>query len=317
LSRAATAQARGLATPPAGGGADSRLLVEPNETVLPPAHRGEPRARPNDGGGAVCRYDRISPAAEPRRRRAAINAAFCRAVLRAIFQYINQRVAHRSRRRERPGMVPISPDGSAPVQRTIDRPRNANGQTTKPAGEHLRIIRFDDEMQVVILHTEMENPEAPVRGHGERAADGRKDPPRAQATDGRSGPERCVHGLRRDVRRPRNMRHAGPTAGRGFPPSPRPAPTPGARARKGQLLQASCHVDSAIIALYLSCVKTGVFDSRRYSRRPTPVLAPLAQRAAATRDAAAAGLSGGRVSHPRCRPAQPGSPQSREYDHMS
>jgi len=51
-------------------------------------------------------------------------------------------------------------------------------------------------MEMVVLDTEMENPEAAVGGDGESAADGREDPAGSEAADERSRAERHVHRVR-------------------------------------------------------------------------------------------------------------------------
>ena len=139
-------------------------------------------------------------------------------------------------------MISILPDGAPPTERPVHRPRHADGQAPEAAAKCPRVVGLDDEMEVVVLYTEVENPEAAVGGRGERAADGREDPVRSQAADGWPSAERCMHGLRGDVRGPRTMRDARTTARGGLPSGPRPTATPGAGGREGQLMQGSRHL---------------------------------------------------------------------------
>src|SRR5439155_23592745 len=116
-------------------------------------------------------------------------------------------------------------------------------------------VGLDDEMEMVVLHTEMEDPKALVGGRSERTENGREDPAGPQAADGMPRAERDVHGVRSAVRRPRAMRDAGAAALGALATGTCPTPTPGARGGEGELLQGTRHLDSAIIAVYLSCVK--------------------------------------------------------------
>src|SRR5206468_10228529 len=103
-----------------------RPLVDPEQTVPAPAHRGKPGARADHGRRGGHGRDGLPPPVEPQRRRARIQAAFSRAVLLAIPQHIGDRVVHLARRRERPGVVPVTPDGAAAAEGAVDRPRHAD-----------------------------------------------------------------------------------------------------------------------------------------------------------------------------------------------
>ena len=111
-------------------------------------------------------------------------------------------------------MVPVSPDGPAPAESTFHRPRHANGQAPNTLAERLPVIRFHDQVKMVVLCAEMENPEAPVGGRGERAANRREHPCGSKTADEAPGAERQVHGVRGDVGGPHAMRDSGPAARR-------------------------------------------------------------------------------------------------------
>jgi len=52
-------------------------------------------------------------------------------------------------------MIPILPDGAAPTEGAIDGPCNANTEPAETAAEARRIVGFDDQMQVIVLHAEL------------------------------------------------------------------------------------------------------------------------------------------------------------------
>src|SRR2546425_115236 len=175
----------------------------------------------------------MAPPIEVPGRRAGIQAGFCPAMLAAVHQYVDQHVAHRSRGGERPGMISIPPDGTPPIERAVHRPRHADGQAPEAAAERQRIIRLDDQMQVIVLDAEVQEAEVTVGHRSEGAADGREDSAGPQAADGRPRTERDVHGVRADVRGPRTMRDTRAAAWGGLPSGPRPTATPGPGGREG------------------------------------------------------------------------------------
>ena len=82
-------------------------------------------------------------------------------------------------------MIPVAPHGAAPAEGAVDRPRYADREAAETPSERLRVVSLDDQMHVIILHTELEHPEAAVGGRGESRADRGKDPAGPQAPDGR------------------------------------------------------------------------------------------------------------------------------------
>jgi hypothetical protein len=59
-------------------------------------------------------------------------------------------------------MVSVTPDGTATTERTIDGPRDTNGETPHAGRQEAASVRFDEEVDMVVLHGELENPEARV-----------------------------------------------------------------------------------------------------------------------------------------------------------
>jgi hypothetical protein len=153
-------------------------------------------------------------------------------VLAVIHQYVHERVPHRPRGGERPRVVPVAPDGAAPTEGAVDRPRHPDGKPPEAAAEHSRVIGLDDEMEMVVLDTELEEPEPTVGRRSKRAADGWEDPVGPQAADGPPAAERDVHGVRGTVRGPGAVRDARAATRRPFAAGTGPTAAPGARGRE-------------------------------------------------------------------------------------
>jgi hypothetical protein len=67
-------------------------------------------------------------------------------------------------------MVPISPDPAAPAEHLVDRACDANRQGADTARERSPVVGLDDEVDVIVLDTELEDAKARVRGCRERAS---------------------------------------------------------------------------------------------------------------------------------------------------
>src|SRR5262249_20589970 len=104
-----------------------------------------------------------------------------------------------------------------------------------------RVVRLDDEVQMVVLGAELQDPEAAVRGGGQRAAERREDPPAAEAANGAPRSESNVHGVRRDMNGAALMRNAGAAPGSGLPAGTGPTAAPGGRLGERELPWA-CHL---------------------------------------------------------------------------
>jgi len=234
----------------------TRPLIDVDEAVAAPADGGKPGARADNRRRAGRGRDRLAPTVEPQRRRAGVQPAFSLAVLPAIPKHINDRVAHCPRGGECPGVIAIPPHGPVPAERTVRRARHADGETPDAAAERPALIGLDEEMEMIVLHAEVEEAEVGAGGSGEGAADGREHPVGAQAADGRPRAERHVHGMRRAVRGARNVRNAGAAARGGLATGACAMSSPGARGGEGQLVQEVRHLESAVmLAVYLPCVK--------------------------------------------------------------
>src|SRR5262245_50225774 len=140
--------------------------------VTKPTSRSEPR--PRSFHRCWTRRPRRSrpPAIEPRRRRAGIKAARSRDVLTEVLENIHQAMTHLTRRGEPARVIPLAPDRAAATKHAVDRLGRANREPLAAARQGARVVRFDEQMQVIRLHAELKYPEARARGRGERAANG-------------------------------------------------------------------------------------------------------------------------------------------------
>jgi len=52
----------------------------------------------------------------------------------------------------------ICPDASTPCENPVHTLRDADGESLKPARERAHVQRFDEEMNVIALHGEVQHP---------------------------------------------------------------------------------------------------------------------------------------------------------------
>ena len=111
----------------------TRPLIDVDEAVAAPADGGKPGARADNRRRAGRGRDRLAPTVEPQRRRAGVQPAFSLAVLPAIPKHINDRVAHCPRGGECPGVIAIPPHAAGPVEGTIYRLGEPDGEALNSA----------------------------------------------------------------------------------------------------------------------------------------------------------------------------------------
>jgi hypothetical protein len=144
-------------------------------------------------------------------------------------------------------VVAVAPDGTAPTENAVHRPCDTDREAVYAAAQCACVIRLDDEMDVILLNAELQDPEPAMGGGGERAANGGKDPAGTQAVYGLAGAERDMRGVHGAVRCPSTMRNARATSRSWLAPGTSTTASPGARSRKRKL-QVASHLDSAMIA---------------------------------------------------------------------
>ena len=67
-------------------------------------------------------------------------------------------------------MISIPPNGTAPSERSVHGASYADRQAANTAAERPMAIRFDDQMEVIVLRAEVQEPEAIVRRTCERGS---------------------------------------------------------------------------------------------------------------------------------------------------
>jgi len=82
-------------------------------------------------------------------------------VLAEVLQHVNQCIPHLTRGAQHARVIPVRPHGPAAADRAIDGAGHADGETLEPAHEGRVAVSFDEEVQVVELHAELEQAEAP------------------------------------------------------------------------------------------------------------------------------------------------------------
>ena len=65
-------------------------------------------------------------------------------------------------------MVPVTEHGAPAVESAVDRASDPDRDAAETAGQTFAAVRFDEEMDVIVLDGEVDNPEAPARGRGHR-----------------------------------------------------------------------------------------------------------------------------------------------------
>ena len=208
----------------------------------------EPGSSRGDGWRANSSRRRFAPPREPCRRRARIDSSHVPQMLPEIIHDVNQRVADRAGRREGTSVISVSPHAASPAECAIDGACDADRETAEPARERPRRIRLGDEMDVVVLDRELNNPEIRARGDGKGAAYMREDTRSSQAMNCLHGAQRNVDGLSGDMQRARPMRNAGPAAGCELPSGTGTSTAPGVRGGQEQLNGTTSH--AALIRRY-------------------------------------------------------------------
>lgn len=147
-------------------------------------------------------------------------------MLPAVLQDVNERMTDLPRCREGAGMVPIAPHLSVAAKGAIDCLRHANGEALDAATQSRVSVRFDEDVDMIALHAELQKPEARVRCLGERLSYRRENCVVPQRRQTRACSQGDVDGGTTVVHGPPAMGHAMPS-GRGLSSGAVPPPTPG------------------------------------------------------------------------------------------
>jgi hypothetical protein len=164
-----------------------------------------------------------------------------------IHQHVNERVPHRPRRGQRARVAAVTPDRTSPTQRTVDRAGDADRQPAHSATEREFAVCLDDQMQVIILHAELNDTKAASRRARQSDTNGFERSWDAKPAN--TCTQRYVNGGRRKMRRPGTVRHARAATRRELATRARTRTAPCRVLRKRQLHR-SCHLERAIIHLF-------------------------------------------------------------------
>jgi hypothetical protein len=124
-------------------------------------------------------------------------------------------------------VIPIAPYGTATTQRTVDRFRDANGETLDTAREPRGRVSFHQQVQMIGLDAVMDESEGLVGCHGEGARDGIEYASATQRRKARTSTQGDVRGTARIVYGAASVGHHPPaaiglTAGARAPTAPGP-----------------------------------------------------------------------------------------------
>ena len=59
-------------------------------------------------------------------------------------------------------MVTVAPNGTAPAESAVHGARHTDGEPANPARERVPVVRFDDQVNVIVLNAEGHDPEVAV-----------------------------------------------------------------------------------------------------------------------------------------------------------
>jgi len=221
--------------------------------MAPPADRCEPGSRRNDRCASDWSFCRHTPAREPRCGRSWVETAHARQVLSPVLEYVHERMPNLARRIQRTRMIPIGPNSPVAVERAVDALRDANRQSLDAATQTGVSIRFDEQMDVIVLNAEVEHPESICGRSSESGVDGAEDvlPPKRREIAACA--ERCVCRAATVVHCAAAVGNA-PPAGRRLASGAITPPAPGRRRGKLQLARCALHLEWAhITTSLLSC----------------------------------------------------------------
>src|SRR6185503_6254021 len=124
----------------------------------------EPGTGPrNRTGPGSMRRSHCAPTREPCGRGAWIESGPGAEVLPSIHQDIHKGVAHRAGRRESPGVIPVTEDAPSPPEHAVHRARYPDRQSSNAARQGAPVRSLRDEVDVIVLHAELDHPEPAAR----------------------------------------------------------------------------------------------------------------------------------------------------------
>jgi hypothetical protein len=188
-----------------------RRLGDVDGTVTSPPDAGQPRPRRHDGSRPDRSAGGAAPAGEPSRGRARIESDHVPQMFLPIVQDVHNGVPHFPRRPEQACVVAVGPHRAPPAQHAVDAARQTDGEALNAAGPRARRVGLGDQMNVVALDAEVEDPERRPRGGAEMTDKCAMRAPVAQRWQPAPRAERHVNGTMRSMRHATAMRNAATT----------------------------------------------------------------------------------------------------------
>ena len=110
-------------------------------------------------------------------------------------------------RPQRTAMIPIGPDATGATKLSVDRLRETDAKALHPSPQVATSFGFDEQVEVVPLHREVNDSEAPPRPHRQRASHGGKQPSATKGRQSAANAHRHVQWLTPVVDWPQAMRN--------------------------------------------------------------------------------------------------------------
>jgi hypothetical protein len=79
-------------------------------------------------------------------------------MLPPVVQDVDERIPHFPWRAKEACMIPVAPEPATPRQALVDRPGDSDREAAHTALETRRPVRFRDQVHVISLDTDMEDP---------------------------------------------------------------------------------------------------------------------------------------------------------------
>jgi hypothetical protein len=192
-----------------------------------PAGAGEPGEGAADGGRGGGAGEGGAEAVEPGRGGAGIDGgAVGGAVLLEVEQDVDQSPARLPGRGQGVGVVAVGPDASPAAGGPVERASRADGQPAETGRQRGGVVGLHDQVEMVTLHRELQQPESPVAGRGQRLSHRWEQPGRPERRQPCPRPQGHVHWRVPAVPRTSAMRNTPPTTPIRLPPSASPGASP-------------------------------------------------------------------------------------------
>jgi hypothetical protein len=132
-------------------------------------------------------------------------------VFAPVLEHVHERVAHLARRGEIANVMPVSPHTPVPPERTIDGLCEADGEALDAATKGFHAISFHQQVDVIDLNAELQQPKPAMRGAPERCTHPREDVLATERRQADAGSQGRVRGTVSVMRGPAAVRYRAPT----------------------------------------------------------------------------------------------------------